>query len=159
MLCLISDTHENIPVIRKAVEKIKILNPELVIHCGDIVSPPILEEFRGLPMRFVLGNNDGEVEGLNKKAAELGFGEINTELELIINDNRIYVYHGTKLHVIDEMAGAQLYDYVIHGHTHHTRNEIFGRTRIINPGALFQANRYTFATLDLETQKVEFIDV
>jgi putative phosphoesterase len=160
MLCILSDTHENLPVIRKAVALIRSFSPNLVIHCGDIISPPTLEEFKGLPMRFVLGNNDGEVAGLAKKCAELNFGEISDELELTYENRRFYVYHGTRENLIDEMAGSQLYDYVLHGHTHKMRDERLGRTRIINPGALFmpkpKGSRYTIATLDAGSDTLKF---
>ncbi len=158
-ICLISDTHENTTIIRKAVPIIKNLNPDLVVHCGDIISPPTLDEFKELPMRFIFGNNDGEKEGLRKKAHELGFGEIDDELELTLGDKRFYFYHGTKEYLIDEMAGAQLYDYVCHGHTHRTRDEMIGRTRIINPGAMYMAMKYTFACLDIEKNLLEFKEV
>lgn len=158
-LCIISDTHENIPIIRRAVAIIKEIKPDLVVHCGDIISPPTLAEFAGLPMRFIFGNNDGEIEGLRSKSNELGFGEINNELELTIDDKRLYFYHGTKEYMIDEMAGSQLYDYVFHGHTHTSRDERIGRTRVINPGALYMALRYTFATLDIKEDKLEFQEI
>ena len=76
MIGIISDTHENVPVIERVVEQLKALRPELVVHCGDIISPPVLKRFAGLPLRVVFGNNDGESDGLQAVAQELGFGEI-----------------------------------------------------------------------------------
>jgi uncharacterized protein len=158
-VCILSDTHENIPIIKNALPLIKQRAPNVVIHCGDIISPPTLKLFEGLPMRFVLGNNDGEIEGLKEMCRKLGFPEIATELEEEIGEKRFYVTHGTREYIIDEQAGSQLYDYVLHGHTHEIRNETMGRTRIINPGALFMAKQYTFAVLNPETDVVEFIEV
>lgn len=159
MICVLSDTHENLPIIRKTVPLIIARNPKLVIHCGDIISPPTLSEFEGLPMQFVFGNNDGERDGLKAMCSKLGFPEIKDELEFTYKEKRFYVNHGTRDYIIDEMAGSQLYDYVLHGHTHKTRDERIGRTRIINPGALYSATRYTFASLDVESDKLEFIEV
>jgi predicted phosphodiesterase len=42
-------------------------------------------------------------------------------------------------------------DYLFHGHTHVARDDRFGPTRVINPGALHRAGTYTVATLDLAT--------
>lgn len=159
MLCILSDTHDNVRSTEAAVAVIRSLSPELVIHCGDITSPPLLHLFRDLPARFILGNNERDPQGLNKLSEELGFGPIGKELELEHRGKSFYVYHGHKEHILDEMAGSQLYDYVLHGHTHTQRNEVLGRTRIINPGACHRARIHTIATLDLETDQVEFIEI
>ena len=156
MICIISDTHENVPVIKKAVSMIKLLRPELVIHCGDIISPPVLENFAGLPMRFVFGNNDGERAGLKSKCAALGFGVIDEQIEIEFHGKLITVYHGTNPRVLDSLIDSEAYDYVMTGHTHLPRDEKVGRTRVINPGACFAAERYTFAVLDPIKDFLEF---
>ena len=55
---IISDTHEDVRMIRKAVRILKERAPAFVVHCGDIISPPVLEHFSGVPLRLVYGNND-----------------------------------------------------------------------------------------------------
>lgn len=159
MIGILSDTHENVPVIEKAVAIFRERRPELVIHCGDIISPPVLAHFAPLPMRFVYGNNDGEREGLAAKASELGFGEIADELELNVKGRSFWIYHGTKSARIEEKAKTELYDYILCGHTHKLRDERRGRTRIINPGALFMAEEYTIALLDPGSDKLEIVKV
>lgn len=156
---IISDTHENEPVMKKAVKIFKEKKPDFVVHCGDIVSPPVLENFRGLKMKFVFGNNDGEKEGLNRKAKEFGFEEISDEKEFEYQGKKFYVYHGTKRDILLTAIESQEYDYVLTGHTHIKRNEVIGKTRVINPGALFRAPRYTIAFLDVPTGDVEFVEV
>ena len=156
---LISDTHENVRTIIKAVNLLKSLGPDLVIHSGDIISPPVLERFVGLPMRFVFGNNDGERAGLKKKCLELGFGEIDDELDFNVDGKSIHVYHGTSSKRLDQIIQTQQYDYVIHGHTHIPRNDVLGKTRVLNPGALFAAERHTIAVLTLPEGTFEIIDV
>jgi hypothetical protein len=131
----------------------------MVIHCGDIISPPVLERFAGLPLRLVFGNNDGERSGLKKKCRELDFAEIDDTLTFEFAGKKFFVNHGTSARIIDEAAATQLYDYVLHGHTHEMRNESVGRTRIINPGALFSAESYSIAFLTPETGEVEFVEI
>lgn len=159
MICIVSDTHENVKTIKPAVELMKQFKPDLVIHCGDIVSPPILDLFKDLPMRFVFGNNDGEELGLRKKCKELGFGEINDVIEIVHHGKKILVYHGTSPYVLQAHIDAQLHDYIFHGHTHEQRDEKIGRTRVINPGALYMAKVFSFATLDLKDDRLKFIIV
>ncbi|MCD6367649.1 MAG: YfcE family phosphodiesterase, partial [Candidatus Aenigmarchaeota archaeon] len=66
-ILVISDTHDNIPNLEKvrniSNEEIK---PEMVIHCGDIVSPFMIDELSGFnsDVHVVFGNNDGDVFNL-----------------------------------------------------------------------------------------------
>ena len=159
MLAIISDTHENEPAIKKAVRIIKEKNSELCVHCGDIVSPPMLEHFRGLKMKLVYGNNDGERSGLNIAAKKLGFEELKDEKEFGFKGKRFYVYHGTNTAKLDAAIKSNKYDYVLTGHTHIKRDEKVGKTPVINPGALFRVNNYTIALRDIGKDKVEFINI
>ena len=45
------------------------------------------------------------------------------------------------------------------GHTHIKRDEKIGKTRVINPGALFRIYPYTIALLDVETDRLEFVKI
>ena len=159
MIGIISDTHENEEAIKKAVTIFKKRNVEFVVHCGDIISPPMLEHFKGLKMKFVFGNNDGEKIGLNDKAKEFGFEEITDEKEFEYKRKKFYVYHGTKKEKLDAAIKSNKYDYVLIGHTHIKRDEKIGKTRVINPGALFRIYPYTIAPLDVEKDKLEFVEV
>ena len=159
MLAIISDTHENESAIKKAVRIIKEKNSELCVHCGDIVSPPMLEHFSGLKMKLVYGNNDGERIGLNITAKKLGFEGLEDEKEFVFLGKKFYAYHGTSAAKLNAAIKSNKYDYVLTGHTHIKRDEKVGKTRVINPGALFRVNNYTIALLDIGKDKVEFINI
>ncbi len=159
MIGIISDTHENEEAIKKAVKVFKEKNIEFGVHCGDIISPPMLEYFKDLKMKFVFGNNDGERNGLNNKAKELGFEEVKDEKEFEYKDKKFYVYHGTKLNILEAAIKSNKYDYVLTGHTHIKRDEKTGKTRVINPGALFRIHPYTTALLDVDEDKLEFVEI
>lgn len=158
MIGIISDTHENEDATKKAIAMFRERKIEFGVHCGDIISPPMLEHFEGLKMKFVLGNNDGEEEGLKDRAKQLGF-DIGKELEFEYVGKRFYVYHGTKRNILDAAIQSNKYDYVLTGHTHIKRDEKIGKTRIINPGALFRTHPYTIAFLDLEKDRLEFVKI
>ena len=159
MLAIISDTHENETAIKKAVRIIKEKNSELCVHCGDIVSPPMLEHFSGLKMKLVYGNNDGERIGLNIAAKKLGFEELEDEKEFVFWGKKFYASHGTNAAKLNAAIKSNKYDYVLTGHTHIKKDEKVGKTRVINPGALFRVNNYTIALLDIGKDKVEFINI
>ena len=159
MLGIISDTHENEEAIKKAVKIFKEKNIEFGVHCGDIISPPMLEHFKGLKMKFVFGNNDGEKNGLIAKCREFGFDEIKDELEFDHKGKKFYVYHGTKREKLENAVKSNKYDYMLTGHTHIKRDEKIRKTRVINPGALFRIYPYTIALLDVENDKLEFVKI
>ena len=58
-----------------------------------------------------------------------------------------------------ELIGSRDFDYVIHGHSHHPRDEPFSGTRVINPGALGNTRwrRPSFAILDLATGDLSWV--
>ena len=159
MIGIISDTHENEEAIKKAVKIFKEKKVDFVVHCGDIISPPMLEHFKGLKMKIVFGNNDGEKIGLNVFAKKFGFEEITDEKEFEYNGKKFYLYHGTIKDKLDVVIKSNKYDYVLTGHTHIKRYEKTGKTRVINPGALFRIYPYTIALLDVENDKLEFVEV
>ena len=59
---IVSDTHNNIDLTRRAVELFREAGVGMVIHAGDITSPKILGLFEGFDCRFVLGNGDLDVD-------------------------------------------------------------------------------------------------
>ena len=159
LLGIISDSHEQLPKIKKAVQILKNRDVQFVVHCGDIISPPILSAFENLKIRFCYGNNDGEREGLSRKVRELGFLEISDELDFMLCQKHIYAYHGTLPTRIADKANLQIYDYILTGHTHNRRDEYNGKTRIINPGALSYIPPSSIAILNLSTDQLDFIEI
>jgi len=159
MICILSDTHENLTAIDAALKVIREVGPDQVLHCGDIISPPTLKRFAGLPLRAVFGNNDGERPGLLRTARECGFGEMAEALDLEIGGKSFHIYHGTDPARLEGAILSQHYDYVCTGHTHAVRDERCGRTRVINPGALFMVRPWTMALLDLAADTFEIVEI
>ena len=155
MIGIISDTHENEEAVKKAAALFKEKNVDFVVHCGDIISPPMLGHFKDLKMKFVYGNNDGEKKGLKEMCQKLGFDEIKDEIEFTYKNKKFYAYHGTKLKILNDAIQSSKYDYILTGHTHAKRNDKIGKTRVINPGALFRVYPYTVAMLDAQDDKLE----
>ncbi|MDP7140890.1 MAG: YfcE family phosphodiesterase [Candidatus Woesearchaeota archaeon] len=162
MIGLISDTHDNVPNIIKAVEIFKEKGVEFVLHLGDVVAPSSIRFFKGLDMRFIKGNCDGDVETLKKKIDEINGKFYNVLKKLKHKDKVFMLFHGKPEEELDEMINRQAYDYVIHGHTHSKRDDKFENTRVINPGAHYTApdqKEHTIAILDVEKDKLEFIEI
>jgi len=157
---IISDTHDNLPQIKKAVEIFNREKVELALHAGDFVSPFTFLEFKNLncPLKGVFGNNDGDKLYLQEKFK--GIGELHpAPYNVKINNKNIVMLHKEKL--IDALAKSQKYDVVIYGHTHRTDLRKIGKTLIINPGECggWLTGKNTIALLDLKNIEAKIIDL
>lgn len=158
MIGIISDTHDNVFGIRKAVEIFKERKVEFVLHLGDIVAPITVLYFKGLRIKFLKGNCDGDVENIKEKIKEIDGEFLGIFYELNISNKKIALTH--KPDKIKELALSNNYDYTLHGHTHQKRDELIGNTRIINPGGLYLGNEeHSIMLLDIEKDRLECIRV
>jgi putative phosphoesterase len=157
---LISDTHNNIQNIQKAITSFNDKHVRVAIHAGDIVSPETVKVFEGIRLIGVLGNNDLEVRELTSAFNKIG-GQLKGEFCEIEQDKLIFaVYHGTDSRRKESFIQCGKYDVVVCGHTHRVQNKKVGKTLVINPGTAngwFFGYRATAAIFDTLTQELEFI--
>ena len=61
-IAVLSDIHDNLVNLDLALQKIKELQAETMIFCGDFCSPFAAKQLAGfgLPVHAVFGNNDGD---------------------------------------------------------------------------------------------------
>jgi len=117
---IISDTHDDIENVKRAIELLNTERVEYVIHAGDYIFPGIVIEFKKLNAKLigVLGNNDGEKVHLLKNFLNIG-GELKGEIGEIELDGLIFgIYHGTDEDVKEKLINSRKYDIIISGHTH-----------------------------------------
>lgn len=117
---IISDTHDDIENVQRAIELLNTERVEYVIHAGDYIFPGIVIEFKKLNAKLigVLGNNDGEKVHLLKNFLNIG-GELKGEIGEIELDGLIFgIYHGTDKEVKEKLINSRKYDIIISGHTH-----------------------------------------
>ncbi len=158
LIGVISDTHDNVENVLLAVKIFIKNNVEFVVHCGDVVSPATVRFFRGLHVKLIKGNCDGDLEQLKVALDEIG-GEFLGEVgEIDYDGKRIIAYHGKDKGKLDQIISGG-YDYVLTGHTHKTKDERIGKTRIINPGAHYYNCENKIVLLDVDNDKVEFIEL
>ncbi len=158
-LGIISDTHDNMPMIAKAVAVFNAEKVDLVIHAGDFISPITANELQKLtaPLIGVFGNNDGERLYLIKRFKEIG--KIYPDYhEFECAGKRCVVMHEPKF--IDALVKSGAYALVIYGHTHaiDIRN---GETVVVNPGEAcgWITGRATVVILDSDTMTPRLIDL
>ncbi|MEQ8524129.1 metallophosphoesterase [Gracilimonas sp.] len=160
LIGIISDSHDHIPNLKKAVKIFKDRNVELVLHAGDYCSPFMIHHFEGLNLKGIFGNNDGDKYLLISKFRDIGAELAGDFLKVEEDGLTIAVYHGTYAEITSSLIESGRYDVVITGHTHEMVYEKVGETIVINPGT---ANGFdgkdSIAFLDTETREVEFVEL
>jgi uncharacterized protein len=139
---VLSDTHDYLPSVRKAIRIFQERQVGLLIHGGDWVAPFVPRFIKELkpslqcPIKSVFGNNDGDIYLMLEMNRALGWGiEFCKEiLELEADGRRIAVYHGTEPLITDALIRCRRYDAVFTGHTHLAVNDIADGTLHLNPG-------------------------
>jgi len=106
MLGIISDTHDNVVNIKKAVEVFKQKRVDFVVHLGDIIAPATVRFFEGLRMRFIPGNCDGDIELIKKKIKEINGEFLENGSELHIGTKNIMLFHGAPQEKLDELINS-----------------------------------------------------
>ncbi len=91
---VIADTHDNMNMLRKAVDLFNARGVGLALHAGDYIAPFTARELRRLECKLVgvFGNNDGERFGLVKDFE--GFGELREGIcQLELDGRMIAITH------------------------------------------------------------------
>ncbi len=158
---IIADTHDNLPLVDKAVKRLNREKIELVLHAGDYVAPFTVVRFKQLKARLigVFGNNDGDHELLKKRFAEIKGAEIRGNFaEVTVEGLKIALLHGEG-ELLSSLVNTESYDILVHGHLHEARIHKKGKTTVINPGEVcgYLSGKPTMAILDTETREAEII--
>jgi uncharacterized protein len=141
---IISDTHDDIENVQRAIEVFNAEVVDYVIHAGDYIFPGIVKEFEKLNAKLigVLGNNDGERTHLLQNFLAIE-GELKGEMgEINIGGLKFGIYHGTDKEVKEQLIKSGKYNIFVCGHTHkkepagysNGKYEDSRKTLILNPG-------------------------
>lgn len=142
-VCIVSDSHDNRPLLEAAVRAAKQEGAEAVLHCGDVVAPSTLSVLKpfGLPVHVIHGNNPGDVYMMariaNMPSSLVTFYGQDAGIEL--GGRKIFLVHYP--HYARALATTGDWDLVCCGHDHEARIETVrnikgGETRMVNPGTV-----------------------
>ena len=154
---ILSDSHDNVSALKKAVGLFNDAEVDLVLHAGDFVSPFTAGPLKELNADFigVFGNNDGDKLNLNKVLNSKVF--LSPHI-LEVEDLKILLMHEPYLLSTIEKSGD--FDVIIYGHTHEVDIRK-GLSLVINPGECggwLNGDR-TIAILDTYEMKVNILRV
>jgi len=160
---LIADTHDHLPLIDKAVERLNQEKVDLVLHAGDYVAGFSVQHLKPLkaPLIGIFGNNDGDHELLQKKFRELGAELRGRFAEVRVDGLRIAMLHGEEEELLNSLVSAESHDLIVHGHTHEAKIYRKGKTLVVNPGEVcgYLSGKPTIAILNTETLEVKIIQL
>ncbi len=153
-LGVMSDSHDNIPQIERAVVLFNDIGVDLVVHAGDFIAPFAITPLANLNCRVVgvFGNNDGERVIIAQRFETIG--EVHPNLANVsLGERNIAVMHYPELAI--PIARGGTYDIVIYGHTHKIDicNE---KSLLLNPGETggWTTGKSTVAVVELKSLDV-----
>jgi putative phosphoesterase len=167
-ICILSDSHDHIPLLEAAVEMAIGEGAEAVLHCGDVVAPSTLhclDKFN-LPIHVIHGNNTGDLYTLGRLASRdennIHYHGMDAGIELA--GRNIFLVHYP--HYARAMATTGDWDMVCCGHSHKLKVEQLvnikgGITHLVNPGTIGGVGRSpaTYVMADLEQMTFESREV
>jgi len=156
LIGVISDTHDHLTTIDRAIDVFDQRSVHAMIHPGDLVAPFAarrLLKYNG-PIYVTYGNNDGEREGLRKILPQIADGP----LKILMGGKKILVHHFIEWCSQSDIDEA---DIVITGHTHDVVNEEQNGTLLLNPGECcgWVNDRATVGLLDTEAMSMEIVEL
>ncbi len=137
-IAVLSDTHDHIWNLEKALKIVKEKSCEAIIFCGDFCAPFTAKRLTtaGVPIYACFGNNDEDQGGIIEKVeGKIKFWPLHHEFaEIELGGVKIAFCHYPKLGRLLALTGD--YGAVFHGHTHEAYQEMAGKTLLANPGAV-----------------------
>jgi putative phosphoesterase len=157
---IMSDSHDHIWNVRKALDILRSHKVSLIIHCGDLVAPFTLRElakFNG-PVHWVLGNNDGDPYMLMKIClSELENMKPHGHIgRLDLEGVTIAFTHHEEVGYA--LAHTGEHDLVCCGHTHMHRQQRINTTILLNPGDVMgKDGAGTFCLFDARSREIKLV--
>lgn len=136
LIAILSDSHDNIWKLEKALKSVNERGAHVLLHCGDLVAPFIVaqlaEAFSG-PIHIIEGNNDGDgrlQQQIAAKYEHVTLHGIYAEFE--ISGRKVAMIHYPE--PARRIAQSGQFDLVCYGHNHLQNWEQIGDCFLVNPG-------------------------
>ena len=138
IIAVMSDSHDHIGQIEKAVLLCREYKVSAIIHCGDFVAPFSLKILGkpGIPVYGVFGNNDGDkIKMIQYTKTILPHIKLFTNFgEVILGNRKIAFTH--YFNIAKPLALTGGYDLVGFGHSHTWYCKEVNKTILLNPGEI-----------------------
>ncbi len=137
-IAVLSDVHDNLPNLDKALRRANGAGAEVMLFLGDFCAPFTLaqmaEGFSG-PIHVVFGNNDGDLFLISRIASQHSHVTLHGQYaELEIGGRKLAMNHYPE--IAKRVAESGVMDAVFSGHDHKRYVHQLGRTLWANPGEI-----------------------
>jgi putative phosphoesterase len=157
-----SDTHDRLDAVHKAISFFNSQEVTNVLHAGDLVSPFVVPLFSKLKakLHFVWGNNEGDHDFATVRFADIGVTPLGDFATLELGGKKIALLHGIHEEIVDSLVESSCYHLVVRGHNHKAET-IEGETLVVNPGEVcgYLTGRQTVALIDLQEMHGQIVDL
>lgn len=174
LIGIISDSHDCVPVIIKAIHLLINNDVDEIIHLGDIISPFIPRfikkelEKRDVSTKLlsILGNNDGDIYMLSKLFSEYNWRLLSSPSIVEYEGRSFYLMHGYGSADFTEKLAKTIFekidtDVVLFGHTHRLLINRVDNRVLLNPGEVcgYLTGRSTVVILDTRDLSTRVFDL
>lgn len=161
-IAVVSDIHDNIWNLEKALSNIEAEKLETLLFLGDFCAPFTLAQIGDSfddPIHIVFGNNDGDQFLLTQIASNYDNIQIHGHLaELQLGGKDIALNHYPD--IARRLAESGAYDAVFSGHNHKRQLERVGETLWANPGEVMgRFGEPSWGVYDTDTGSFEHRDI
>ncbi len=163
-IAILSDSHDNIWNLEKALAQVNAQGADVLLHLGDLVAPFIVaqlaEAFAG-PIHIIEGNNDGDGRLQLQVASKFPHVTLHGPYaELSIGGRQVAMIHYPE--PARRIAQSGQFDLVCYGHNHLQNWEQIGECFLVNPGevmgrfgapswGLYDCDQHVYKLQPLET--------
>jgi len=162
IIAILSDSHDHIPNLHRAVLRANREDAEILIHCGDLISPfmlPKLHAFDG-QVHLIYGNNAGDQHLISSRCATEFANITHHGLQGDVEADGLKICFIHYPHTGRALAMTGDYDIVCCGHNHEQGTKTIDNCLLINPGDLLGAEVMPgFMLLDTNDKSVRRIEV
>jgi len=164
LIGIMADTHDNPPMVEKAIKKLNGASVELALNARDYNSPFVIPPFKELRAKLigVFGNNDGGHEFLKKRFRENERLEIRGNFaEIASGKLKIALMHGSDRELLKSLVKGESFDLIVHGHTHNAETCRKGETLVANSGEVcgYLSGKPTVALFDADRFEAKIVDL
>lgn len=168
-LLLIADTHDIVARCRMVLKQALRSGPlDAILHMGDLAESGTFDVLAegGLPIYYVIGNNEDDPELIAQAAARLGITFLGEQADIELGGRRIAMTHYPR--VASSLAGFGGFDLICYGHSHNAmKQQLPDGGWLVNPGnlagwrekaryAIYDTVSHTVQHYDLEVHKREW---
>lgn len=159
---IVSDTYDNREGLRQLLDRFLVGGARWLFHCGGLGSAGLVELLKPWQIYIVAGPKERDraaIEAALQKARLQA--TLPAALTTTLEGFRIGLCRGDDMPLVNRWAKSGEFDFIFYGHTLRRSDNLVGKTRVINPGAL-GGPRYQARSgylLDLVSGDIKLLEV